>query len=145
MYAFSFVFANFGIAIAARMPMMTTTISSSISVKPLRFILTSPLPGGGRDARADSWQTLEGFADRRSTPWRDPAERRRLPAGLACHGTWNADVGATDAERVAKNQTSVCGGRLEYISRLEMGPIRWMGGRERDRSFGGIAEGSRYA
>src|SRR6184192_4239231 len=50
MYAFSFVLANFGIAIAARMPMMTTTISSSISVKPLRFILTSPLPGGRRDS-----------------------------------------------------------------------------------------------
>src|ERR1700687_435354 len=33
-YALSFVFANFGIAIAARMPMMTTTIRSSISVKP---------------------------------------------------------------------------------------------------------------
>src|ERR1700716_840741 len=33
-YAFVFVFANFGIAIAARMPMITTTISSSISVKP---------------------------------------------------------------------------------------------------------------
>src|SRR5712671_3252470 len=40
-YALSFVFANFGIAIAARMPMMTTTIRSSISVKPflLRDIL----------------------------------------------------------------------------------------------------------
>src|ERR1044072_3217276 len=36
--AFSFVFANFGIAIAARMPMITTTINSSIRVKPLRFI-----------------------------------------------------------------------------------------------------------
>src|SRR5437868_15439749 len=34
-YAFSFVFANFGIAMAARMPMMTTTIRSSIRVKPL--------------------------------------------------------------------------------------------------------------
>src|SRR6476469_8273155 len=33
-YAFSLVFANFGIAIAARMPMMTTTIKSSIRVKP---------------------------------------------------------------------------------------------------------------
>src|SRR6266542_1142003 len=43
MYAFSFVFANFGMAMAARMPMMTTTIRSSISVKPLRFIWTSPL------------------------------------------------------------------------------------------------------
>src|SRR6266481_10156929 len=37
-YAFSFVFANFGIAIAAKMPMITTTIRSSISVKPLRLI-----------------------------------------------------------------------------------------------------------
>src|SRR5258708_16801623 len=37
-YAFSFVFANFGIAIAAKMPMITTTIRSSIIVKPLRFI-----------------------------------------------------------------------------------------------------------
>src|SRR5881394_3582665 len=36
-YAFSFVLANFGIAIAAKMPMITTTIRSSISVKPLRF------------------------------------------------------------------------------------------------------------
>ena len=39
MYAFSFVFANFGIAIAARMPMITTTIRSSISVKP--FLVTA--------------------------------------------------------------------------------------------------------
>src|SRR5579862_7458386 len=38
MYAFCFVLANFGIAIAARMPIITTTISNSISVKPLRFI-----------------------------------------------------------------------------------------------------------
>src|SRR3989475_8248779 len=38
MYAFSSVLANFRIAMAARMPMMTTTISSSMSVKPLRFI-----------------------------------------------------------------------------------------------------------
>src|SRR5439155_14127263 len=43
-YAFSFVFANFGIAIAARMPMITTTIRSSISVKPLRFICTTLPP-----------------------------------------------------------------------------------------------------
>src|SRR6266853_5583490 len=39
MYAFSFVFANFGIAMAAKMPMITTTISSSMSVKPFRFML----------------------------------------------------------------------------------------------------------
>src|SRR5262249_33929378 len=37
MYAFDLVFANFGIAIAARMPMITTTINNSISVKPLRL------------------------------------------------------------------------------------------------------------
>ena len=37
MYAFCFVLANFGIAIAAKMPMITTTIKSSMSVKPLRF------------------------------------------------------------------------------------------------------------
>src|SRR5881394_906564 len=41
-YAFSFVFANFGIAIAAKMPMITTTIKSSMSVKPLRFIWRPP-------------------------------------------------------------------------------------------------------
>jgi len=29
MYAFSFVLANFGMAMAARMPMTTTTMSSS--------------------------------------------------------------------------------------------------------------------
>src|SRR5205814_2925397 len=44
-YAFSFVLANFGIAIAARMPMITTTISSSMSVKPLRFMSLPPCRG----------------------------------------------------------------------------------------------------
>src|SRR5690348_5413425 len=43
-YAFCLVLANFGIAIAARMPMMTTTINSSMSVKPLRF-MTAPHMG----------------------------------------------------------------------------------------------------
>src|SRR6266487_294130 len=38
MYAFAFVLANFGIAMAAKMPIITTTINSSMSVKPLRFI-----------------------------------------------------------------------------------------------------------
>src|SRR6185503_2777760 len=44
-YALSFVFANFGIAIAARIPMMTTTIRSSMSVKPflLFFMLRGPV------------------------------------------------------------------------------------------------------
>src|SRR5436190_16893231 len=40
MYAFDFVLANFGIAIAARMPMITTTIRSSIRVKPRRVFLS---------------------------------------------------------------------------------------------------------
>src|SRR5262249_20495021 len=39
-YAFCFVLANFGMAIAAKMPMITTTISSSMSVKPFRFMTT---------------------------------------------------------------------------------------------------------
>src|SRR5215218_1553846 len=38
MYAFDLVLANFGIAIAARIPMITTTIRSSIRVKPLRML-----------------------------------------------------------------------------------------------------------
>src|SRR4029079_11193977 len=50
-YAFSLVFANFGIAIAARMPMITTTIKSSIRVKPFLLrdicILLDRLGGGG--------------------------------------------------------------------------------------------------
>src|SRR5881397_4348083 len=37
-YAFSFVFANFGIAIAAKIPMITTTIRSSMRVKPRRVV-----------------------------------------------------------------------------------------------------------
>src|SRR5204863_5556925 len=36
-YGFDFVLADFGIRIAAKMPMMTTTISSSMSVKPFRL------------------------------------------------------------------------------------------------------------
>src|SRR5436305_4544095 len=39
MYDFDLVFANFGIAIAARMPMITTTMSSSIRVKQRRLFL----------------------------------------------------------------------------------------------------------
>src|SRR3954465_11302959 len=38
MYAFDLVLANFGIAIAARMPMITTTIRSSMRVKPRRVL-----------------------------------------------------------------------------------------------------------
>src|SRR5258705_13509133 len=38
MYAFDFVLANFGIAIAARIPMITTTIRSSMRVNPRRVL-----------------------------------------------------------------------------------------------------------
>src|SRR5215217_8093723 len=38
MYAFDLVLANFGIAIAARIPMITTTIRSSMRVKPRRVV-----------------------------------------------------------------------------------------------------------
>src|SRR6476469_4956288 len=56
-YAFVFVFANFGIAIAARMPMITTTIRSSISVKPRRVELFMGLVlfGGGAASPSASW------------------------------------------------------------------------------------------
>src|SRR5437868_3809590 len=53
--AFSFVLANFGIAIAARMPMMTTTINSSIRVKPLRVYMSSaPMVRGESGAPKDA-------------------------------------------------------------------------------------------
>src|SRR5665213_3479127 len=47
-YAFDLVLANLGIAIAARMPMMATTISSSMRVKPLRSFSMWILEGKGR-------------------------------------------------------------------------------------------------
>src|SRR5947208_12284442 len=50
-YAFSFVLANFGIAMAAKIPMITTTIRSSIRVKPLRFIRQPPRRGKSRTLR----------------------------------------------------------------------------------------------
>src|SRR5512146_2607894 len=43
MYVFSFVLANFGIAMDARIPMITTTIRSSISVKPRDDFTTNTL------------------------------------------------------------------------------------------------------
>src|SRR6476659_5175736 len=65
MYAFDLVFANFGIAIAARMPMITTTIRSSMSVKPRRRLLRivwSRVGGGSRNnlvrRGVQRWPTL---------------------------------------------------------------------------------------
>src|SRR2546427_4195963 len=60
MYAFAFVLANFGIAMAAKMPMITTTISSSMSVKPLRFMLYYP-PVGERWAQEHDSGEPSGF------------------------------------------------------------------------------------
>src|SRR5437870_10474909 len=60
MYAFAFVLANFGIAMAAKMPMITTTISSSMSVKPLRFMLDYP-PVGERWAQEQDSGEPSGF------------------------------------------------------------------------------------
>src|SRR6266545_1068585 len=49
--AFSFVFANFGMAIVAKSPMITTTMRSSISVKPRRDVKAHPPGAKGRRAR----------------------------------------------------------------------------------------------
>ncbi len=59
-YAFCFVSANFGIAMAAKMPMMTTTISSSISVKPfrVRFMLLSEYGRGVRSRGRTAFRPL---------------------------------------------------------------------------------------
>src|SRR5207237_10492641 len=61
-YALSFVFANFGIAIAARMPMITTTIRSSISVKPFLLLIDDLLIGWWRRAAAVITQQTGRFA-----------------------------------------------------------------------------------
>src|SRR5690349_13777412 len=57
-YAFCLVLANFGIAIAARMPMITTTINSSMSVKPLRF-MRFPLSSGCLHEKRLVWAPLQ--------------------------------------------------------------------------------------
>src|SRR5712671_2669694 len=62
-YAFVFVLANFGIAIAARMPMITTTISSSMSVKPLRLVIGIPWGGRGDDGGGPPMVELQWVGD----------------------------------------------------------------------------------
>src|SRR5687767_15326850 len=109
MYAFDFVFANFGIAIAARMPMITITINSSINVKPLRFIL-SPI-GRGRALRLlhpcyakamprPPWHGA--VTNGRATPWKDTAGRKTAIFPRFLQGCWQnarisyrADPGAS--------------------------------------------------
>src|SRR6266513_343937 len=75
-YAFSFVFANFGIAIAAKMPMITTTIRSSISVNPLRFTLNYLPLGTGSRAQGRRPQT------RRAAGWSQKKRAAGFPAAL---------------------------------------------------------------
>src|SRR5712692_49656 len=85
MYAFALVFANFGIAIAAKMPMITTTIRSSMSVKPLRFIQT---PGEMKTTHttllAVGWQLTYRSQPARGTSLRPSgASDRDRPSGRA--------------------------------------------------------------
>src|ERR1044072_6961454 len=83
-YAFSFVLANFGIAIAARMPMITTTISSSISVKPLRLTTLPPVKEKGRFATTSpdrDWSPHKKRDASRATH-RPPGGKRR--GGVPC-------------------------------------------------------------
>src|SRR5205823_12629963 len=68
-YALSLVFANFGIAIAARMPMMTTTIRSSMRVKPFLLLIASPkalVEGGERRTSAYIKTRHQGFRHRKT-------------------------------------------------------------------------------
>src|SRR5438876_3235077 len=111
MYAFSFVLANFGIAIAASSPMMTTTINSSSSVNPVRFMRSLRLNRvrpelRGRDNAATerrvvmlvSQRSCRGGHDRRQlathhghTPRaREPAAWRS-PRSLGCFARLRAD------------------------------------------------------
>src|SRR6266480_7276516 len=59
-YALSLVFANFGIAIAARMPMMTTTIRSSMRGKPFLLLICEvpDVRGTETDRQYERWRTL---------------------------------------------------------------------------------------
>src|SRR3982751_41102 len=64
MYAFDFVLANFGIAIAARIPMITTTIRSSMRVNPRRVVRMLAFdcewdaPRWGESAGVSKWRGL---------------------------------------------------------------------------------------
>src|SRR5689334_6366542 len=53
-YAFSFVLENFGMAMVANSPMITTTMSSSIRVKPFRDITADP-PGAKGHRAVSPW------------------------------------------------------------------------------------------
>src|SRR2546423_6677302 len=65
-YALSFVLAYFGIAIAARMPMMTITIRSSIRVKP--FLLLTLFSCSGWITAGRLWPFVIQET-RRGLPW----------------------------------------------------------------------------
>src|SRR6266704_2363105 len=133
-YAFSCVFANFGIAIAAKMPMITTTIRSSISVNPLRFTLNYLPLGTGSRSQGRRPQT------RRAARWSQKKERRVSPP------PWCFRPKALDALRLAlfvgrgqRRRTHVnraglgrCGvrhGRRETVSRHRDGGANHATGR----------------
>src|SRR3982750_4388422 len=95
-YALVFVLANFGIAIAARMPMITTTIRSSISVKPLRmFFMVS------------SWEWRVGYVD----CFADRVMRVRCAPGKSKRWTRQGSLCKSLHLQALENTTrSICGG-----------------------------------
>src|ERR1700741_4674086 len=90
-YALSLVFANFGIAIAARMPMMTTTIRSSMRVKPfLLLIYGSPEAWIGRTLGVpynyDALNMHRAHQKARKFPTDRQLGRQAVPRELAVQG-----------------------------------------------------------
>src|SRR5258705_2323652 len=83
-FALSLVAANFGIGIAARMPMITTTISSSMRVKPLRFVI----PSSGKVVALSSrtrwcWDDSRGQVNGNDGATTEAIHNRRPVNGLA--------------------------------------------------------------
>src|SRR5213592_490401 len=122
-YAFSFVFANFGIAIAAKMPMITTTIRSSIRVKPFLFTC----------ATSRRWDTDSGAAFRPvQRPFSHTSTSARFSAAQA-----GCDAGGTPRLRCHRasvrrspgsDRPSDNGGILSPRARGENPPVRYVQG-----------------
>src|SRR3954470_20354273 len=76
-YALFFVLANFGIAIAAKMQMMTTTISSSMSVKPFRA-------RSMEDMNNSPWEKTAAAGPGRADPATSGKGNRQALNGVPC-------------------------------------------------------------
>src|SRR5262245_63936307 len=85
--ALPFVLANFGIAMAARIPMITTTISSSISVKPLDLLMARlrAFPVSTAARRVENWSAKRA-ATMRAPPSLLTLTALGLPAGRRALG-----------------------------------------------------------